>query len=55
MILVTKCRDAVVMSIEMPTASHILRLKGSRGVIQPGNFWGFGVRHLTELRKYGML
>jgi hypothetical protein len=55
MILVTRYRDAVVMSIEMPTASHILRLKGNRGLIQPGNFWGCGVRHLTELRKYGTL
>jgi len=55
MILVTKYRDAVVMSIDMPTASHILQLKGSTGVIQPGNFWGCGVRHLTELRKYGRL
>jgi hypothetical protein len=51
MILVTKYSDAIVMSIDMPTASHIFGLKGNRGVIQPGNLWGCGVRHRTELRK----
>jgi hypothetical protein len=37
-VLVTRYSDDDVRSREIPTAAHILGLKGSRGVIQPGNF-----------------
>jgi hypothetical protein len=51
--LVTRKRDNVATTTEMPTAAHEVGVKGNRGVSQPAKGSGLGAKHVMPVRMYG--